>query len=307
MAPVAGSRRHWLLAAVTLLAAGCVGSGGPLQSGPALPLQPVRGLLGARLATRLDMSGAPVPGHYGAYVPFVFPVAVAASTTDLYIADAGAGRVFRYDGNLDVMTAIAAANRDTRLQTGADGSLYVLDAGRSEIRRYGRGGQALPALLPRLPTSRYRSFAIDPVTGHGYALDVSFRRVDRIEPLGRIAVAEMELGDAVAVAIDGRSLFLADTRCACVREYREGQFVRHLAAGQLRLPAALATERGRLYAIDAFDRSVVAVHAGGVERMSATELGLIAPEGIAAANGLVYVADGAGHSVAIFQPRRGKP
>lgn len=304
MVPAAGSRRRWLTAAAGLLVAACAGGTGA----PAVrrTLMPLRGLPGARLANRVDALGTPQPGSFGAYQPFVFPIAVAASGQDIYIADAGLARIFRYDQSLDAMVVLATAAPGTRLHTGFDGSLYVLDPASSSIRRFSRAGTALPALLPRLPTSRYRDFALD-AAGRAFALDVSHLRVDRIEPLGRLAIAEFEIGQAAAVASDGPSLFVADLDCHCVVEWRDGRVLRRLAEGELKQPIALAADRGRLYALDAFDRSISIVHPGGVERFLPAQLGLIAPEGIAAAHGLLYVADGAGHSIALFQDNRGRP
>ncbi len=304
MDPVAGSRRRWLLAGGAVLLGACVSPGptAPLARAASVPLLPAFGLPGARLLLKSGTGGTAAQSAFGPYQGFVFPVAVAATGLDIYIADAALGRIFRYDRGYAAMAVMpVAASPTTRLQAGSDGSLYVLDAAGAGIHRYGRDGQALPVMHPLSPTSRYLDFALDPVSGRAFALDANHARIDRIEPLGRIATPETESVSGTAIAADGRSLFVADARCACVQEYREGRILRQWAAGEIRQPRALAVDRDRLYLLDGFDRSIAVVHPSGVERMSAAALGLVAPEAIAAHGGQLYVADGAGHAIAVFQ------
>ena len=310
MDPVAGSRRRWIVAGGALVLGACVGAGPPApqrQTG-GVPLVPAFGLQGARILLKTGGGGTPAPSAFGPYQGFVFPVAIAATGLDIYVADAALGRIFRYDRGYAAMSVMPVpASPATRLQAASDGSLYVLDTIGSGIHRYGRDGQALPVMHPLSPTSRYLDFAIDPVSGRAFALDANHARIDRIEPLGRIAIPEAESVAGAAIAADSRSIFVADARCACVNEYREGRILRQWATGEIRQPRALAVERDRLYQLDAFDRSIAVVHPGGVERMSAPALGLVAPEAIAAYGGQLYVADGAGHSIAVFQRSGGRP
>lgn len=310
--PAAGRRRF--LAGALLLLGGCGGAAiapGPATDGASrkrAALVPVRGLLGARIALATDAAGAPLPRAYGPYRPFIFPVAVAAGPLDIFIADAGSGQLYRYDRTLDAMAVMPGhAGHDTRLQAARDGSVYVLDAIGPAIRRYDRAGRPLPSLLPATQTSSYREFVVDAVTGRGFAVDVANQRVDRIEPPGRLSVPDFDHQLAAPLAYADGSLFVGDVGCRCVVEYRDGKPLRQLAPGELRHPKALAFDRGTLYALDAFDRSICIVHPGGVERMLPAELGLLAPEAIAAADGLLYVADGAGHAIAVFRRIGGKP
>lgn len=307
--PVAGSRRRLLQAGAGLLAALCTGCAGAAPRRSAAPLEPLFAIAGARLVTRVDIGGNAMPGDVGQYVPLVFPVAAAASFNDIYIADAGVSRLYRYDRALDAMAVmpeprIGAA---TRLQTGPDGSIYVLDTFASEIRRYTRGGQPLPSLQPRLGTSRYAAFAVDPLNAKVYAVDSAHLTIDEIQPLGQLSIEYRRLGEAGPIAADGRGLFVADASCGCVVEWIEGRPGRRFGAGKLRRPLSLAVDdRRRIYAIDAFDRSIALVHEEGVESLSPASLGLLMPESISAAAGMILVADGAGHRVAAFR-RGGRP
>lgn len=303
-APDAGSRRRLLQAGAGLLAAACTGCiAAPRRRGDAL-LEPLFTLTGARLVTRMDVAGGAPPGAIGASVPLLFPVAVAASFGDIYIADAGASRLYRYDRSLDAMAVMpeARVGAATRLQAGPDGSIYVLDPFASEIRRYTRGGQQLPSLRPRQITSRYGSFAVDPLTGKTYAVDSAHLAIDEIQPLGIPAIEFQRLDEAGPIATDGRGLYVGSARCGCIVEWIQGRRGRRFGAGKLRLPVSIAVDGPRVFALDGADRSVVLAHEEGIESMSPAALGMLAPESLAAANGMILVADGAGRRVTAFRP-----
>lgn len=310
MAPAAGSRRGLFKAAATLLlpllialSTGCAGA--PAHRRNDGPLQAQFTLAGARLIARMDSAGGVAFDAIGQYVPLIFPVAVAASFNDIYIADAGAGRLYRYDRALDAMAALpeARVTPSTRLHAGADGSVYVLDTFSSEIRRYSRGGQALPTLRPRLATSRYSGFTLDPISGKAYVLDSAHLVIDEIQPLGQFSVDIQRLDEAGPIATNGRALFVANSRCGCIVEWLQGRPGRIFGAGQLRQPLSIAIDGLQLYAIDGADRSIALVHEEGVEHLPAASLGLLAPESLSAGNGMIWIADGAGHRIVAFRPR----
>lgn len=312
-APGAGSRRGFLArtavlagslaASLTLVA--CAGT--PVQRVAADHwLQPVFGLTGAILTDKVDPSGMPLPGGKQTYVSFVLPVAVVASFGAIYIADAGHRSVFRYEHSSGLMHALPRVRigAGSLLRSGGDGSIHVLDAMGSEIGHYAMNGQALPALHGRVPTSRYLDFAVDGRSGHVFAVDALWRLVDKIEPVGRIALPHMDLDTVGPIALDGDALLVADAKCKCVNEWRGGRLVRQLAAGQIRAPKALATENGEIYVLDGFDRSISRVFQGGLQTVAATDLNLLAPDQISVSGGMMYVVDGASRRLAVFRIRR---
>lgn len=307
MKPVArdaGSRRAFLQAGAGLAAglwAGC-NEAAPRRADAIL--QPLFSIAGARTITRMDIAGSPMPGAFGQHLPLVYPVAAAASFTDIYIADAGTSRLYRYDRTLDAMAVLPElrVTPGTRLQAGPDGSIYVLDPFASEIRRYSRGGQALPSLPPRQPTSRYNAFALDPSTGKAYAVDSAHLVVDEIQPLGTLAIEFQRLDEAGPIATDGRGLFIGSASCGCVVEWIQGRPGRRFGAGKLRQPLAVAVLGPNVFALDGSDRSVALLHEEGLESMSPAALGMLAPESIGAAGGMILVADGAGRRVTAFRP-----
>lgn len=303
----AGERRRFLKAGVAWLAAMGTRGVSAADPRPAPPLQRLFSISGARVANRMDVAGGIRLDAIGGYVPLVFPVAVAAAFGDIFIADAGTSRLYRYDRSLGVMVVLPETriSQGTRLQTGADGSIYVLDTFSSEIRRYTRGGQQLPALAPRQITSRYSDFVVDALTGRVYAVDSAHISIDEIQPLGQFSIELQRLEEAGPVASDGRGLYIAGSRCGCVVEWIHGRMGRRFGAGKLRQARSLAVVGPQIYAIDGFDRSIALVHEEGVDLIPPAALGLSMPETLASADGgTVWVADGTGQRIAAFRPAR---
>lgn len=308
-APDAGSRRAFLVRGAAFAGAlAIVGCGGTAPPRPSADhwLEPVFGITGATLTDKVDATGYPLPGGRETYLPFMFPVAVVASLGSIYIADAGYRRLFRYERNSGLMHALPGVSiaAGSLLRSAADGTLYVLDAMRGEIQRYALDGRPMSSFHPRVPTSRYLDFAVEGATGRVFAVDAMWRLVDQIEPMGRIALAHIEIPVAGPLAIAGDSLLIADGTCKCVSEWRGGRVVRQLAAGQIRLPKALAADGGEVFVLDGFDRSISRVFQGGLETIPATELNLLAPDQISVSGGMMYVADGSSRTVAVFRIRR---
>lgn len=305
----AGSRRQFLIGC-SGLAAG-LALGGAASAREPLPhthgwLESMYGIAGARLTDKVGPTGHPLPGGQETYLPFLFPVAVVPSFGALFIADAGYGRLFRHDHTSGIMAAIRGVRvaKEMRMVAGAGGTIYLLDQLGSEITRYSMHNGLLPPMHPRLPTSRYLDFAVDSATGTVYAVDSAHKLVDRIEPVGRLAIAYLETISPGPIAIELDRLYLADSQCGCVNEWRSGQLVRTLAKGKMRLPQCMASERGELYLLDAFDRTISRVSEGGLEIHSPQDLGLVSPQHFSVSDGIMYVADGPGRRIAAFRIRR---
>lgn len=304
-------RREWFRA----LAALSIGLAGGAFAAPAKRrnewLAPGFGFNGARLIRRMDAGGNAMPQDIGPWMPLTFPVAVAPTQLDVYVADAGSGQLLRYDRALDAIAVMPGlrVTPTTRIRAGVDGSVYVLESGIGAIRRYTRGGQQLPSMLPQRAGIPYVDFAIDQLTGKAYAVDSAYSTIDEIQPLGKIAIEFQKVDEPGPIASDGRSLYIAGSRCGCVSQYLNGRLVRRFGAGKLRLPRALVHAGGLLWALDAAQPGVLMVHEEGVEVQPAASLGLLQPEGIAGAAGQLWIADAAGRRVASFQvdARRSRP
>ena len=320
----AGSRlrRRLLKAAAAGLASvlcggllpGCVQAtqSAPLAAAGAGVLTPMQTLPGARLLLKTGPAGMPVPEiNFGAFTFFVFPVAVAASPFEMYIADAGAGRLYHYDPMLDAMAVVpgVVVTPQTRLALGPDSSVYVASPGRAPARRYDRAGRLLQEIDSPLGAARYDELAIDRVSGMIYGLDRVFARVEEVHPLGRSATllaSELLPQSPLAIAWDDHRLYLAGEHCGCVVAISLLQRTRTVIAQGFRRPSAIAAGDGWLVVLDTAERKLSLFYRGQLRGAATAEsLRLVDPQGIALSGGLLYVADAAGRRVAVF--RMNKP
>lgn len=304
------SRRRWLAAASAMLVdSGCSATAAPRRQSDHWLIAGV-GFSGARRIKHMDAGGNVQPQDIGEWVPLIAPVALAPTQLDIYVADAGHARLLRYDRTLDALAVMPGVQVTplTRLRGGGDGSVYVLNPGVAEIRRYTRGGQPLPALRPQRATSHYSDFVVDPLSGKAYVVDSAHLSIDEIRPLGNIALEFQALPQPGPIASDGRHLFVAGSRCGCVTEFGNGRALRTYGAGQLRQPRALEHQGGRLWAIDSGMPGVCLVHAEGVEVISPMSLGLLQADALGGTQGQLWIADAAGRRVGAFHinPRRSR-
>lgn len=312
MALVAGSRRRFVRRAMALvagLAAAACGDAVRHKKEATTWLEPLHGFSGGVLTDRIDPTGMPLPGGNETSLSFLAPEGVVTVLGSLFIADAGYGRVFRLERGTGLMAAVPGLRiaSGTRLRAGQDGTLHVLDPLGAEIRRLSLHGVSLPALHARLPTSRYLDFVVEGATGRVYAVDIVHRVIDRIEPGGRIALDILEIDAAGPVALHDGAVLLADNRCACVNEFRDGKLVRRLSRGSLRQAVDLVVDRGEIYLLDAFDRSISRVNEGGLETMFPVQLDLVSPQQIFVSNGIMHVADPAKRFISVFRIQRRLP
>lgn len=319
LAPGAGSAaRRILLRAAAAGTAWALGGG--LMSGcgqiprsavaPALPrggLTLVQSLQGARLMLNVGPGGIPSPRlGLGPMTLFVHPVSVAASPFALYIADAGVGRLYRYDPMFDAMAIVAGAvvTPQTRLALGPDGSVYIANRGATPLRRYDREGRLLVEIA-QSGAGSYADIAVDGGNGVIYGLDSAMGRVEEMHPLGRSATLLADggmSGPPTALAWDSRRLYLAGVHCGCVVAISPQDGVSTLLAQGLRRPVALAARDGWLAVLDSGERKVMLYYRDQPYAEASVEaLRLIDPQDIALSGGQLYIADAAGHQVAIFR------
>lgn len=308
----AGSRRRFVQRTVALAAGVAVSACGDavrLKRDVATWLEPLHGFLGGVLTDRVDPTGMPLPGGNETSFSFLAPEGVVSVLGSLFIADAGYGRVFRLERGTGLMAAVPGLRiaSGTKLRAGQDGTLHVLDPLGTEIRRLSLHGASLPAMHARLPTSRYLDFVVEGATGRVLAVDSVHKVIDRIEPVGRAAIDILEIDAMGPVALLDGAILLADNRCACVNEFRDGRLVRRLGQGSIRQPVDLVVDRGEVYLLDAFDRSISRVYEGGLESIFPAQLDLISPKQIFVSNGIMHVADPAKRAVSVFRIHRRLP
>ncbi|MDS4015279.1 MAG: hypothetical protein RKP46_13180 [Candidatus Accumulibacter sp.] len=319
--PGAGSRffrRRQLLGAASAtgllaLAAGCApstaGRRESVREATGGLLTQMRSLTGAQILTKTTQTGMPSGrSSLGGFVPFVFPVAVAATPLDIYVADAGAGRLYRYDPALNAMAVFPVpVTPQTRLAAGLDGSILVVTPQAGFPLRFDRAGNPLQQINANTGSDHYDDATIDPVSGRFYALDRIQRRIDEIHPVGRVGVvlADRQMPDnPVSLAMDRRMLFVSSRACACVVQIDRQTGRQQAIIEDLKDMAALAAGGGWVAVADSVQRHLFIYRDGMLRGEPSYEsLRLANPQGVAIVNDSLYVADGAGRRVVQFGMR----
>ena len=275
----------------------------------------------ARLAPALSGTGVPSPRAGTAPLThLVHPVAGAQRGNDLYIADAGAGRVFRLEVTLDLMAAVpqAPAAPGTRLAVGADFSLYVLDPPRRRVLKLARNGQALAVYADSANLSKPVAFAVDDARGEVWLADGLYHHLVVFHPLGGATGVVALRGDernrvtsVTAMALAPDAIHIADASCRCVAVAGYDGVVRlTYGHGELAQPGAIAIDHyRRVFVADLFDSSVKVFASGRLlQSIPAAALGLRQVTDLALDESRLVIADGVGARVVLVQiapPGRG--
>lgn len=270
-------------------------------------LVPWQVITGGRLATQVDASGFPVQGTLQGFTALIHPSALAARGGDLYIADSGARKVYRFDATLQTLTVVpdVFAMPWTRMQVGVDHSLFVLDAGSSTILHYTRGGKLLQTLSDPLSTARLSEFVVDESLGKIVASDQMNRRLVVLHLLGQASrvLDSPDMGEFAAlgaIAAAGRTMYALDARCSCIVALdEEGRLLERIGQGSLVQPRTLAVDRhGQIFVADTAGRTLKVFLQGAlIASYGAQTLGAIEISALAVDEGILYVADGPGARV----------
>ncbi|WP_331508505.1 hypothetical protein [Novimethylophilus sp.] len=288
-------------------------NGARQQHAPDDILTPWRIIKGGRLAARQDPNGFPLPDSLKGFTPLIYPAALAAHAPDLYIADAGAGRIYRYYADLQALNVVpgVAATTRTRLQMAADWSLLVLDPARSSIVRLSRGGQALQTIVSPLTSAHLTEFVVGEYLDKIYVTDQLNQQLMLLHPLGPagtplITAGEGEFKALGALATAGSMVYAVDAGCSCIAAIDEGgRILAHIGQGELIQPSALVADQfGRLYVADGFDRTLKVFRQRKlIARYAPNKLQVIEITALAIDQGALYIADGPGAQVVIFRIR----
>lgn len=260
---------------------------------------------------KLDVNGLPVPGETGGFAPLVFPSALASRGTDLYIADSGARKLYRFNTAMQVMGEISGETilPWTRLQVGADQSLYVLDTTQGIIRRYPPQGQPVHVLGEQSAMTSLDSFVITE-GGEIIASDNLNRRLLTFNALGGpgwpVTSPAIESGVPVlaAMASAGNSVYAIDSRCACVLALDDaGQVAGVIGRGELVQPQELAVDRsGHIFVSDQGNRMLkVFLHGKLIASYAASSLQFTEITALAVEGDTLYIADGPASKVLAFR------
>lgn len=311
--PGAGKRTHTIDRRRFLqggLGVFCLSAIGTAAAEPAL-LSPGATYFGARLLRRVDPQGMPSfqPDTFGPMTHFIFPVGVAATPVDVYIADAGHSALFRYDPSVDAMMVVpgVAVTQQTRIAAVYDGSVVVADGRLGVPRRYSRNGRQLPAIDPRNTGSRFDEIAVDPVSGRYLGLDRVQRRIEEVHPLGRSSgiLPEGLLPHLPStMALDRQTLYAAAQDCQCITVVDLVRRDSQVLVEDLAQVTAMAAGDGWLVVADNVER-ILRIYRERTLRGDPDyeSLGLMNPLGLSIARGVLYVADAGTRRIVTFRLR----
>ena len=270
-------------------------------------LVPWQTITGGWLTAKLDQQGFPLPGSPQGFASLIAPSALAVRGADLYIADSGSRKLYRFDTATQNMSLMPGTEvlPWTQMQVGRDHSLYVLDSKRQTILHFTRGMQPLPTLGNfGAGAVSLKSFVLDVPLGQIVASDSISRRLVLFSPLG----GSPQLWDTTtneframgALATDGRIVYALDSACFCIAVMDDtGRLSERIGEGVLAQPRALAADRyGHIFVADNFDRTLK-IFKGGTLYASykAQTLGIIEISALAVDEDVIYIADAAGSRV----------
>lgn len=276
-------------------------------------LTPWRTIKGGQLVSQQDQNGFPLPGSFKGFTTLIFPTALAVRSPDLYIADAGAHKIYRFNSDLQSLSVVPGvdATNLTRLQVAPDRSLLVLDPARSVISSFGRGGQRLQTLSSPVSSAYLTEFIVEESYGRVYAADQLNQQVVPLHPLGSADMPLITAGTGAIKALGaltsvGRDLYAVDTGCVCVVAIDEaGQVRERIGQGKLVQPRALVADRyGHLFVADGFDHTLKVFLRGAlIASYTPSKLHVIDITALAIDQSALYVADAPGAQVVVFRIR----
>ncbi len=236
-------------------------------------LVPWHSFTGGIFGGSLDAS-PPRPGEplRGSYVNLVRPVAVCGLLNDVYIADAGAARIYRYEFGRNQLTAVTGVQAffGTRMWVAQDRSLYVLDVQNRRVVHYNAAGRQIQVFAN--------------MSNLGIPNDMVYD-----EPRGLILVADQHYNRVAAYP------FGASLSSSII-------FVQDAGGQPLRGITAMASGPEGLYLVQGPQRRVLVTDMNGLLRYTLGEGQLGQPGAIAVDEfGRVFVADGSDGSIKVFQ------
>lgn len=279
--PAAFTRRSLLLA----LLAGCAAEAplpgeAPRHSGP---LSVWRSFDGGFIAPALPGGGLPTRPA-GPFARLGVVTALALRQSDLLVADATGGRLWRVDTMTGTMSGVAGApsGPGVALALGPDLSAWVLDPGARQVLRFARDGRLLQTFRAGVATPS--PVALTLADGGATLLLADGLGAQWSEQRGgfeRLVQPQRADGQRItgvdAIVSEGDALVVLDRLAGVVhRVRRDGRVFETLGRNELVQPSALACARGgRIFVADDGGRALVVLQTGQpAQRVAAQDLGL---------------------------------
>lgn len=272
-------------------------------------LRPWRTLQGGFLAPPGAAFGLPARPGTGAFVKLLAPTAIALRGSDLLIADAGSGRLWREDLALNTLTPVAGApvTPGTAVALGPDLSAWVLDGISRQVLRFARDGRLLQTWRAAPAAASVAGFALADGGATLLVVDDSLRQWVEFRGAGGLASPRAlppDLRGADGLAVAGDTVFVLDKARAVVHALRrDGTALAVLGERELKQPQAIAADRfARVFVVDAADGTVKLLVPGREAQVfGAQALGVQQIGGIAVDERFLAVSDRVSGAVVIHQ------
>ncbi len=272
-------------------------------------LRPWRTLQGGFLAPPGAAFGLPARPGTGAFVKLLAPTAIALRGSDLLIADAGSGRLWREDLALNTLTPVAGApvTPGTAVALGPDLSAWVLDGISRQVLRFARDGRLLQTWRAAPAAASVAGFALADGGATLLVVDDSLRQWVEFRGAGGPALPRAlppDLRGADGLAVAGDTVFVLDKARGVVHALRrDGTALAVLGEGELKQPQAIAADRfARVFVLDAADGTVKLLVPGREAQVfGAQALGVQQIGGIAVDERFLAVSDRVSGAVIIHQ------
>lgn len=259
--PAGALVRHFLPKLACLLAAltltGCALSDAahdPLA--PRAILQPWTTLTGGQAATSgMGMAGA-------GYITLSRPTALSVRDTEVYLADAGLNRIYRYSPSQQSLFPYTnlPVNPGMSIYAASDRSVYITDPTRAEVLHFRWDGTQLPSFVSPGNLSRPVAVTVDESNGQVLVADGLFDHFIVFNSLGTtLSVIKPQQTIAIAAIAAGPDGIYVTDRLAkrVVVLGRDGAFRYALGSKGQGEPGVIAVSRDNLvFVSDNFDQTI---------------------------------------------------
>lgn len=312
------------LLALPLAIAGCAlpatrSAPGPQPASPGrVSLALVRSVSGGFVSQAMPVLGGPLQPGGGPLTTLVAPTAVALQDQDLLIADSGNRRLWRHDLALNALVPLpeVTVRPSTMVALATDLSAWVLDGPGGPVRRFARDGRLLQTFRFGTEAAAAAGLALADLGATALVADTGLRQWLELRSLGVVSgPVRPRDGEGRPVAVDaiaaaGRQVWVLDRVAGRVHQVdRAGRVMATLGEGALKQPVAIAADpAGRVWVLDAFDRSLTLLHAARPAQVfDATAWRGRQPAAIATDGRSLAVADRLGAQVVVLRVTEARP
>lgn len=246
-------------------------------------LEPWTEITGAQTGMSPLVQPAPMNPPGAGYITLLRPATMSAQGNDIYVFDAGLGKIFRYDRNQQTLTPFAtmlSAGAGISIYAAPDTSVYLTDPAREQVLHFAWNGTPLPPLISRGNLARPVSVTVDERTGQILVADGLYDQIIAFNSLGMAlnVIKPQHVLSIAAMAAGPDGIYVVDRLAKQVVVLGwDGRFRYAFGADALSEPGAIAVSRDNLVFVSDNFEHVVKVYR--VQRTAGESVKLVAKVG----------------------------